>query len=151
MQVSEFDWSCCKLTLKAMMRMLNTVFLRLYAFNLGRKFRNSSDAACNDALMQMGIVLIVPVAAVLVLVAAIVARNRAEIVRDRAAIAATILVVVLPIVYWVHKTFGHYRNTPEAARAFMSLRERVKSIVGFVSFPVISALLVGYVGHLLKS
>lgn len=133
-----------------MTRLLDTMFLRLYAVNLARRFRNSPDAACSDALMQMGMVLAVPLGVVLVLVAAFFPRVATAVSHREAPLVIILLIFVFPVKYWVGNKFGHYRNTPEAARAFSSSRERSKTILAFVFLPIVIALMVGFIGRLVK-
>ena len=117
--------------------MLENVFLRLYAFNMGRRFRSRPDQACNDAVMQLSTALVVPLG----LVAACVVQfipGANDLVRTKAApVWILVALLVWPLVVWIGRRFDHYRAMPAAADRFSSPRERLTTIIGLVLIPLL--------------
>jgi len=105
--------------------------------------------------MQMAMVIAVPIGAAIGLIAAMIPGIADHVVHPDIplviSVLLVVLLVVLPIVYWVSKAFGHCRNNPAAARPFMSRRERLKSAITFILFPVIAAIIAGYADHALRT
>ena len=133
-----------------MRRALTYAFLRLYAFNLGRSWRNSSDLACDDAIMQLGMVLAVPVGLVLAAIGAIIPGAGASIKSKHPVFILIAVLLVLPLMYWLGGKFDGYRKTPEAADLYRSRAERMKSLLGFVLFPIFFLACVGSLFYLLR-
>jgi hypothetical protein len=115
-----------------MNRVLNTIFLRLYGFNLGRSFRNAPHQACADALMQIVMLLVLPLGVVLSLLASLLRESDLVIHLENLSIVLFAVILVLPLTLWMVRQFSHYKNTPEVASGFRSPRERYKSAAVFV-------------------
>lgn len=110
-----------------MNRVLNTVFLRLYGFNLSRSFRNAPHQACADALMQIVMLLILPLLVVLCLLVSFLRRSDLVIHLENLSVILFAAILVPPLALWTIRQFSHYKNTPDAASGFRSTRERCKS------------------------
>jgi hypothetical protein len=122
-----------------MNRVLNTVFLRLYGFNLGRSFRNAPHQACADALMQIVMLLVLPPGIVLCLLASLLRGSDLVIHLKNLSVVLFAVILVPPLALWTVRQFGHYKNTPDAANGFRSTRERYKSVAVFALVPVLIA------------
>jgi hypothetical protein len=116
---------------------LNSVFLRLYGFNLGRQFRNSPAEACGDALLQIVLLLVVPLWMILSYLMSLL---RADGLAVHIGNLSYILLGALglpPFILWLIRHFNHYKSTPEAASAFRSARQRWKSGLMFTLVPLL--------------
>lgn len=133
------------------MNMLMIIFLRLYGLNLERGFRNKPDQACNDAIMQMSMVLAVPIAIVLGILAIVIPGALSHIKSPDPILLAIVLVTVVPLVHCVNKCFGRYRSSPGLAEPFRTRRERIKSAVAFIVIPTLSVAFLGYLAYLAYS
>jgi hypothetical protein len=116
---------------------LDRVFLRLYAFDLGRNFRNTPEKACNDAIMQTSIVLTTPLIIIGCVVASFIPGAVSHIQRSDAPFVFTVIGGVVPLVYLVNRRFTRFRTMPEAAEPYRGARERAKTIAGYVVFPLL--------------
>jgi hypothetical protein len=132
---------------QTMNRVLNTVFLRLYGFNLGRSFRNAPHQACADALMQIVMLLVLPPWVVLSLLASWLPESDLAIHLKNLSVVLFAVILVPPLALWIVRQFSHYKNTPNAASGFRSTRERYKSASVFA---LILILIVG-AAELLRS
>jgi hypothetical protein len=133
-----------------MNRILDTLFLRMYGFNLGRGFRNMPEQAYRDAVVQVSSALVVPFALVLGWASSYIP-NAAEHIHSRdAPFLIVVAVLILPCVYWSGRRFRRYRHTPEAAAPFREPSERLKSIVVFVLFPLLMCAAFGGVEFLIR-
>jgi hypothetical protein len=112
---------------QTMNRVLNTIFLRLYGFNLGRSFRNAPHQACADALMQIVTLLVLPLLVLFCSLAASLRGSNLVIHLENILIILFAAVLVPPLALWTVRQFSHYKNTPDAASGFRSTRERYKS------------------------
>jgi hypothetical protein len=112
---------------QTMHRVLNTVFLRLYGFNLSRSFRNTPHQACADALMQIVTLLVLPLWVVLCSLASLLRGSDFVIHLENLSIVLFAAILVPPLTFWTVRQFSHYKNTPDAASDFRSTRERYKS------------------------
>jgi hypothetical protein len=117
---------------QTMNRVLNTVFLRLYGFNLGRSFRNAPPQACADALMQIVMLLVLPLWVVLCLLASLLRGSDLVTHLKNLSVVLFAAILVPPLTLWTIRQFSHYKNTPDAASDFCSPRERYKSASVFV-------------------
>jgi hypothetical protein len=123
---------------QTMNRVLNTIFLRLYGFNLGRSFRNAPHQACADALMQIVMLLVLPLLVLFCLLASSLRGSNLVIHLENFSIVLFAAVLVPPLTLWTVRHFGHYKNTPDAASAFRSTRERYKSASVFALVLILS-------------
>lgn len=136
-----------------MKRLLTVMFLRLYALNLGRGSRNSPEDACNDSVMQFGMVLVPPVYTVLLSVVSLTGReNLSRFVDSKPAMIGGVLAMGLPLFYWINRSFGSFSHSPELAEPYMASRTRFATGVGFVLIPLIWFVVTGlaldlYVHH----
>jgi hypothetical protein len=112
---------------QTMHRVLNTVFLRLYGFNLSRSFRQAPHQACADALMQIVMLLVLPMLVVLCLLASLLRGSDLVIHLKNLAVILFAVILIPPLTLWAVRQFSHYKNTPDAASGFRSTRERYKS------------------------
>jgi hypothetical protein len=117
---------------QTMNRVLNTIFLRLYGFNLSRSFRNAPHQACADALMQVVMLLVLPLGIVLCLLASLLRGSDFVIHLKNLSVVLFAAILVPPLTLWTVRQFSHYKNTPDAASGFRSPRERYKSASVFV-------------------
>jgi hypothetical protein len=111
---------------QTMHRVLNTVFLRLYGFNLSRSFRQAPHQACADALMQIVMLLFLPMLVVLCLLASLLRGSDLVIHLKNLAVILFAVILIPPLTLWTVRQFSHYKNTPDAASGFRSTRERYK-------------------------
>jgi hypothetical protein len=113
-----------------MSRVLNYVYLRLYALTLGRSSRNSPNDACDDAIMLTGMVLMVPLGFVLTGIAILVPYVGEHIVSVGSVSVA--LLAVVPIMYGVKRKFNGYRRNPAAAARYSARNQRIATFVFFL-------------------
>jgi len=126
-----------------MNRMLTTVFLRLYAFNLNRSFRSSARQACGDALLQIIMLLILPLWVVLGLMAAWFRGSALSIHLGNVSFILVTAALLLPLNLWALKQFSRYRSTPDAAARYGSAAERYKSAIVLGLIPILILVLLG--------
>lgn len=123
------------------MNSIETIFLRLYGYNLGRNSRNSPDAACGDAIRQLGVLLALPVV-VLGSVVAILVPEVQSLLRARSPIfLVAVIALLVPGAYWATRRFSAFSAKPELADSYRSRRQRIKTRLGFFFFPLVIAAL----------
>lgn len=115
-----------------LMRLLTVSFLRLFALNLGRSFRNTPDKAFDDAVMQLSTVMIIP----LVLIAFKIWRLIPWVLRGPSSATifflVTGMVLVFPLQSWLDRRFATFRQQPEAAAPYRRDTEPIKTVLGFL-------------------
>lgn len=128
-----------------MTALLHTVFLRLYGFNLGRRFRNSPAEACGDALLQIALLLVLPLWMIL---GALISWLQADGLAIRIGNLSSILVGALglpPLILWLIRRFSRYKSTPEVANPFRSPGQRWKSGLLFTLLPLLIVVILAAV------
>src|SRR5580765_7632622 len=109
-----------------MKRLMNIAFLRIYAFNLGRKWRNSPHVACDDAILLMCVLCAGPLTAIVLFGVALTGAAHLRQVLDSQVLQYAIAVpVALALIYGCTKTFRRFAGTPERARPYMAPRTRL--------------------------
>jgi hypothetical protein len=126
--------------------MLNLAFLRLYAFNLGRRFRSTPSQACADALLQMVFLLVLPLWMALGLLASWLQAHESAVHIENLAFILFAVLLLPPLILWLLRKFNHYRNIPDAASPFRSRRERCKSAV-IIALPLLIAVVLELVNR----
>jgi hypothetical protein len=128
-----------------MNKILDHVFLRLFALTLGRSYRNSANSACNDAIMLTGVVLALPLAFVWTGLAVVMP----SIGKPTLSVGsvAVLLLTIVPLMCVVNRRFTTYRLSPEAAARYSSRSQRVGTFVVLIgllmSAPIAFGLLLG--------
>jgi hypothetical protein len=126
--------------------LLDSVFLRLYGFNLGRRFRNSPPEACGDALLQIVLLLALPA---WLLLSSLISWLQADGLATGVGNLSYILCAALglpPLILWLIRRFNHYKMTPEAASPFRAPRQRWKSALIFTLVPLLLLVAVDQAG-----
>jgi hypothetical protein len=120
-----------------MKRLLIIVFLRIYACNLGRKWRNSPEVACSDAILVMCILCIAPMAPIVFFSAALTgAVHLRQFMHSNLMLYGVAFAILLPLFYWLTKTFSRFAETPELAKPYMAPRTRLLSFIGMTLTPI---------------
>jgi len=114
---------------RLVVRMLSVLFLRLFAMNLGRGFRNSPDKACSDAVLQMVWGLAFVYCAVISLIPMLVPEIRSNKALLELFFFIAVMLFIYPFMSWLKRKFGHYERTPEVADRYRGSRERLKTSV----------------------
>jgi len=132
-----------------MNRLMTIAFLRIYAYNLGRKWRNSPKVACSDAIVVMSLLTAIPMS--MIVVSAVALTGEAHL--DQFLSSKVMLYVVgfagaLPLLYWLTKTFSRFAETPELASPYMAPRARFLSFLGVILTILIFMAGAGYLGYL---
>jgi hypothetical protein len=130
--------------------LLNWVFLRLYGFNLGRRFRNGPAEACGDALLQMVLLMVLPAWMIL---GSLISWLQSDGLAPHIGNLSFILSAALglpPLILWLIRRFNHYKSTPEAATPFRSPPQRWKSAVLFTLLPLLILVALELVYHRLR-
>ena len=128
-----------------MNRILDHLFLRLFALTLGRSYRNSADSACNDAIMLTGVVLALPLAFVWTGLAVAMP----FIGKPRLSVGSVVVLLssIVPLMYVVNRRFTTYRLSPKAAARYSSRSQRIGTFVALIgllmSAPIALGLLLG--------
>jgi len=114
------------------MRLLTTSFLRLFAMNLGRSFRNSPDKAFDDAVMQLSAVLVLPIGWMAAEIWALVPWLHHGPSSATSFFIVVVVIFVFPVQSWLDRRFATYGQRPEAADPYRSESERIKTVIGFL-------------------
>jgi uncharacterized protein HemY len=111
---------------------MTIAFLRIYAYNLGRKWRNSPAVACDDAILVMAVLSAVPVGATLLAAVALTgAAHLREVLDSKVMQYAISALVAVALLYGFTKAFGRFAKTPERARPYMAPRARSYRLLGY--------------------
>jgi len=131
-----------------MKRLLTIVFLRIYAYNLGRNWRNSPDIACSDAILVMCMLCVVPMAPIVFFIAALTGPSRLQqFMHSNLMLWGVALAIVVPLLHWLTKAFGRFAETPERARPYLAPRTRLVSFIAMTLTPIAcmaASMLVAY-------
>jgi len=134
-----------------MNRLITIAFLRIYAFNLGRKWRNSPAVACDDAILVMAVLSAAPVGAILLAAVALTGAAHVRQLLDsqvmQYAIAALVAVALL---YGFTKAFGRFAKTPERAKPYMAPRTRLISFIGVLLTELICTATIAFVFYVTR-
>jgi hypothetical protein len=123
-----------------LMGLLQYLFLRLYGADLERRSRSGPAIACDDAITQTILMLLVPCSAVITLVVAAVFAMSAEEIRNLGKGVVLATVILLTVVTW---KFKRYADIPESAVAFRARGGRRLTWTLFYLMPLMGiALLV---------
>jgi hypothetical protein len=132
-----------------MNRVLDYVFLRLFALTLGRSYRNLPDNACDDAIMLTGVVCTAPLVLIFVALAAAIPYVGKRVGSMGAVFV--VLLVVVPVMYSVNKKFTSYRRNPGVASRYGSRTQRAGTFAVLISLlmtaPIAIGLLLGVLLH----
>lgn len=123
--------------------MLGYIFLRLYACNLGRTFRNTPDEACDDAVRQLGIFTALPVV-ILEGVLAVAFPQLSRLVKAHNPMALIVTMALLvPGAMWANFKYSSYRVQASEALPYSSDKERLITTVAVYVVPLVALLIVG--------
>jgi hypothetical protein len=121
-----------------MKRLLTIVFLRIYAYNLGRNWRNSPDVACSDAVLVMCMLCVIPMGSIVSVTAALTGESHLrQLMHSNLMLYGVAFALVSPVFYWLTKVFGRFAETPELARPYMAPRTRLLSFIGMTLTPIV--------------
>lgn len=115
------------------MPFLRYVFLRLYGMNLERKWRNSPDKACDDAVAQTMVTLVVPCSALLAIPLAIFVGVDSKAFHDS---ARWLILAVAALLYLLTRSFIKCARAPELADPFRSKKSRTTTRLLFFTLPI---------------
>src|ERR1700704_1949477 len=97
--------------------MFETIFLRLYGYNLGRKSRNSAKEACDDAIRQLGIFTALPIVLVEAGVGLFVPQLPRMIQARDPRLFLGAMACLVPGALWANRKFSPYaQRSAEALR-----------------------------------
>src|ERR1700687_1407079 len=95
-------------------RGLEYLFLRLYAKNLARSFRSEPENASTDTEIQVSTIVVMAIfAVVLILGSVLFPVYLQRLISGGDWSIALLTVVVVAVVYGIHRRFGSYQDTPE--------------------------------------
>ena len=107
--------------LKILNRWLDSLFLRIYAMNMNRSYRSEPDNACTDAEIQMSTMLLMGIGILFLILGAVFFPIYLRFFfSNQDQIYISIILIGIAVVCGVHKRFGGYSTTPEAARPYVS-------------------------------
>ena len=130
---------------------MTIAFLRIYAFNLGRKWRNSPAVACDDAILLMGILCATPMAAIVFAAIALTgAAHLRQVLDSKVMSYAIAIAVALALLYWLTKTFSRFAETPDRARPYMAPRARLISFIGMILTQAICYATIAFVVYVTR-
>jgi hypothetical protein len=133
------------------MRLLTVLFLRFFASNLRRTFRNAPDRACTDAIMQVATFLALPFAAILLALAPLVPGIHRDLSNAMPLFIIAALIFVVAFMSFLERNFRSFEETPEATERYQSVRERVKTgVIYFLNLPFWGAVIV-FIVYLFRS
>jgi hypothetical protein len=125
---------------------MTIAFLRIYAYNLGRKWRNSPDVACDDAILVMCVLSAAPVGAILLAAVALTGAAHLRQVLDSKVLSYPIaFAVALALLYGFTKAFSRFAETPERARPYMAPRAQLISLIGILLTELICSATIAFV------
>jgi hypothetical protein len=106
-------------------RTLDNLFLRLYAKNLARSFRNDPENACADSEIQMTTIILLSFGAIFLITGVIFfPSNLASFISGGGSSVGVLLALTVAIAVGVHKRFGRFEDTPELTLQYNSARQR---------------------------
>jgi hypothetical protein len=96
---------------------LEYLFLRLYAKNLARSYRSEPENASTDTEIQVSTMVLLAIFAIVLIVGSVLFPGYLQrLVNGGDWSIALLMVVVLAVVYGIHRRFGSYQDMPELAR-----------------------------------
>ena len=104
---------------------LDRLFLLFYGTNLCRTYRADPADACDDAEIQISILILLAIGACVIVLGALFAPIRLSALLDggRKSIGGLVVVTGL-VVYLVHRRYGRYELTPELSRTYQTPQHR---------------------------
>ena len=125
---------------------MTIAFLRIYGYNLGRKWRNSPDVACDDAILVLCVLSVAPVGAILLAAVALTGAAHVRQVLDSKVMSYPMaFAVALALLYGFTKAFSRFAETPERARPYMAPRARLISLIGILLTELICTATIAFV------
>jgi hypothetical protein len=111
-------------------RGLEYLFLRLYAKNLARPFRSEPENASTDTEIQVSTIVVMAIFAIVLIVGSVLFPvYLRRLINGGDSSIALLIVVVLAVVYGIHRRFGRYQDTPELARQAYGSRDHKRSSI----------------------
>jgi hypothetical protein len=130
-------------------RVLEELYLRAYAKNLARRYRNDPANAASDAQIQISTVILVAGFTLFIIVGSLFFPTLLDrFLNGGDWMYGTLIGVTLVVVFGVNRRFGRYEQTPELARQFATLKSRRWSLIYF--WGVMACFLVvvwAFLGH----
>ena len=125
------------------MRLLTVLFLRLFAMNLGRSYRNAPAKAFDDAVAQLSAISAIPVAWMIAEIWPLIPWLHRDPSYRTLFFIIAIVIFVFPASSWLERRFTTYKQRPEAADPYRTERERIKTTIGYlVSVPILVFLVI---------
>lgn len=109
-------------------RGLEYLFLRLYAKNLARSFRSEPDNASTDTEIQVSTIVVMAIFAIVLIMGSVLFPvYLRKLINGGDWSIGLLIVVVLTVVYGIHRRFGSYQDAPELARQTYGSRDHRRS------------------------
>jgi hypothetical protein len=101
---------------------LESLFLRIYAKNLRKSYRNDPENACTDAEIQLSTMLLMVIGiSFLILGAVFFPTYLRSFFSGGDGMYIAVITLGIVVVYGVHKRFGGYALNAESARRYVDL------------------------------
>jgi hypothetical protein len=111
-------------------RALESWFLRIYAKNLKKSYRNEPENACTDAEIQLSTMLLMVIGIVFLILGAIFFPiYLRKFFSGGDGMYIGVIALGIAVVYGVHKRFGGYVLKTESARRYVSSRNSRGSLI----------------------
>lgn len=102
---------------------LESLFLRMFAKNLRRSYRNDAENACSDAEIQLSTILLMLIGVVLLILGAVFFPAHLKGFLLGGDLKYIFLIALaIAVVYGVHQRFDRYVHKVELAREYASSR-----------------------------
>jgi hypothetical protein len=109
---------------------LDSWFLRIYAKNLQRPYRNEPENACTDAEVQLSTMLLMAIGVLLLILGAtFFPTYLRKFFSGGDGMYVAVIALGIVVVYGVHKRFGSYVLKAESARRYISSQNSRRSLL----------------------
>jgi hypothetical protein len=106
---------------KSVVSALDGLFLRLYAKNLLRSYRNDPASACTDTEIQMSTIILLAIGGCVMIIGALVAPGLLrKLFAGGTVPVAAVLVMTVAVVNVVHRRFVRFERAPEMSLVFQT-------------------------------
>jgi hypothetical protein len=113
-------------------RGIESLFLRAYAKNLGRRYRNDAANAASDAQIQTSTMILIGGFAVFIIVGSLCfPAFLGRFLKGGDLMYGSMIGVGLVVVFGINWRFKGYEKTPELARRYATLKSRRGSLVWY--------------------
>jgi hypothetical protein len=124
-------------------RQWEAAFLRMYAKNLNRSYRNDPANACSDAQIQMSTTLLMAIFILFLLAGSMLFPiYLREFFRSGNFMYGSLIAIGLFVIFGVQWRFGRYERTPESARPYISKHNSRWSLAIYWSVMILSLVVI---------